>query len=615
MMKPVRTLLATALALVAAPAFAQTYSQTVFFGDSLTDSGFYRPFLVEQAGAPAALLGRFTTNPGLVWAEYVADFYGTNADSAWGLTSTGIVPGTGSNYAAGGATIVVGAGFPPSPPTQFAPSLTTQINTYLATNGGRADANALFTVWGGANDLFFHLNGATTQQQFLGAAGQQVGLVATLQNAGARYILVPTIPDVGRTPFGLSQGPAGSAGITALVEGYNQTLFGGLAQAGLRVIPLDTFHLIREISASPAVYGFTNVTSPGCGTTGSLICSPNNYVTPDAANGFAFADGVHPSSRAHAIVADYAISVLEAPRQIAVLPNSAAMVGRARAERVAAHSSKPDGDGMRWWADARGDFQRYGDGDHYDGVGPALTVGVDWSRGDLVFGAFGGFGRNYVDFGQRRGDFEQLDGTLGGFVGWYGAHAWVNGQVSYTQLRYEVDRELYLGDAKRSHTGSPDGENLSAGFNAGWEFGQGALRHGPVIGVLAQRIEIDGYAESEPTLSTSLAYPEQSFDSLIGSAGWQASYTIHEQLKPYARLTVDREFEDAPEEAYAQVQSLPGTAPYAVPGVAFDHDYGTLTFGARTRLFGLDANIGASATVGQEGGNHATVFATVSAGF
>ena len=56
------------------------------------------------------------------------------------------------------------------------------------------------------------------------------------------------------------------------------------------------------------------------------------------------------------------MSVLEAPRQIAVLPHSEAMVGRSRAERVAAHlAGKPAGDGMRWWSDLRGDFQRYDD--------------------------------------------------------------------------------------------------------------------------------------------------------------------------------------------------------------------------------------------------------------
>ncbi|EKU26206.1 esterase [Xanthomonas translucens pv. graminis] len=42
--RPLRSLLAAAIVLAAAPAFAQqTYSRTVFFGDSLTDAGYYRP--------------------------------------------------------------------------------------------------------------------------------------------------------------------------------------------------------------------------------------------------------------------------------------------------------------------------------------------------------------------------------------------------------------------------------------------------------------------------------------------------------------------------------------------------------------------------------------------
>jgi outer membrane lipase/esterase len=38
-------------------------------------------------------------------------------------------------------------------------------------------------------------------------------------------------------------------------------------------------------------------------------------------------------------------------------------------------------------------------------------------------------------------------------------------------------------------------------------------------------------------------------------------------------------------------------------------------FGARTRVLGVDANLGASLTVGQEGGSHATLFATVGSRF
>ena len=608
MNKPVRCLLATALALAAAPAFAGPFSNTVFFGDSLTDSGFYRNFLIQPSPlAPPnpsnALVGRFTTNPGLVWSEYLANYYGTNAAPAWTLTNTGTrIPGAGSNYAAGGATVVPGPGFPPTPPTQFAPSLTTQVNAYLA--AGSADPNALYTVWGGANDLFFRLNGATTTPQFLASATAEVGLIAALQNAGARYILVPNMPDVGLTPFGLSQGPAGSANITALVNGYNQTLFGGIAQQGLRVIPLNNYQLLHEISADPAAYGFNSATIPACAGT-SLTCV-------SVGSGRAFADGVHPSSEAHAIIAQYAVSAIEAPRQMALLPNSASMVGRSRAERVAAHATAADADGMKFWTDLRGDFQRYDHGDVYDGAGPTLTFGVDWTSGNLVYGAFAGYGRQAQDFGQRRGSFDQSDATVGGFVGWYGDNGgWVNGQVSWSQVDFDIDREVVLGTAVRRHSSSADGENLSAGLSAGWEFGEGALRHGPVLGALMQRIDIDEFAEDEPTSSTSLAYPEQSFDSMIGSIGWQASYAINDHFKPYARLTVDREFEDAPAEAWAQMQSMPGTAPFAVPGMSFDQDYSTLTFGARTTLMGLDANVGTSLTVGQKNANHATVFVTV----
>ena len=60
---------------------------------------------------------------------------------------------------------------------------------------------------------------------------------------------------------------------------------------------------------------------------------------------------------------------------------------------------------------------------------------------------------------------------------------------------------------------------------------------------------------------------------------------------------------------------MPNTLPYAVPGHSFDQSYGTLTFGARTQLLGMDANLGTSLTVGQEAGNHATVFASVGMGF
>ncbi|MCL1635372.1 autotransporter domain-containing protein [Luteimonas sp. SX5] len=599
--------MAAALALTAAPALAQTYSQTVFFGDSLTDAGYFRPLLPPEA---QPVIGQFTTNPGWVWSQYVADYYGT------GATPNGNGQ-NGTNYAAGGARVGVDTSGALGP----IPSLATQTTRYLAANGGRADPNALYTVWGGANDLFAVAADPSQAPAIIGGAvTAQAGIVATLKGAGARYIVVPTIPDIGLTPSSRAGGAVGMAQGTALATAYNNALFGALGGAGLRVIPLDTFHFLQEAVANPGLYGFRNVTDPACVVESSLTCSPLAYVSPDAANAYLFADGVHPTVAAHQILSQLAVSALEGPRQIALLPHSAATIGRARADRVSAHrSGKPDADGMRWWADVRGDNQRFdkgGTGAGFDGGGPTLTFGVDWASGNLVYGAFAGYGRQKIDFGGRAGDFDQSDTSLGGFLGWHGEQGlWANAQVSYTKLAFDVDRKVNLGPATRTHSGSPDGDNLSIGIDAGWEFGDGALRHGPVIGLLSQRIDVDGYAESQPALSSSLAFPEQNYDSLIGSAGWQASYAINDHVKPYAQLTYDREFEDYAEEAFARAQSLPGTGTYAVPGLDFDRDYGTLVLGVQSAVFGLDANIGASVTVGQEEGNNASVFATLGKGF
>ena len=615
-MKPVRSLLAVALALAVAPALAQSappkqytqpYSQTIFFGDSLTDSGHFRPVLVGAIGPQAGILGKFTTNPWLVWSEYLADYYGTDA----GAANQG-----GSNYAVGGARAgqdAVGA-------LGFTPSMGTQLGTYLTANGGVVDSNALYTVWGGNNDLFAVAQGAPAQATIGAAVTAQIGVIGALQGAGARYVLVPSIPDLGLTPSARAQGAVAQGQLTQLARIYNDALYGGLAASGLRVIPLDTFHLFQEVAANPGAFGFSNITGTACQpqiTAQSVTCQPGTYVTPDAATTYAFADGVHPSGAAHEVIADYAASMLDAPRQMAVLTHSAAATGRARADRVSAQATGGTmSDGRRWWADVRGDFQRYDHGDMYDGVIPALTVGLDWTSNGMTFGAFGAYGEARQDWGRSGGRFNQSEATIGGYMGWTSANgAWINGQLSYSQLGMDIKRTANLGRSTRVHRADVDGSNTSLGLNGGYEFGDGALRHGPVVGVLAQKITVDAFGESDAQLSTSLAYPEHKFDSLIGTAGWQLRYAVSDQLQPYARLTVDREFEDVPREAFARLQSMPGTAPFAVPGVAFDDSYGTLTFGARTRVLGLETNLGTSLTVGQDGGSNTTVFATVGGNF
>lgn len=50
--------------------------QVVSFGDSLSDVGTYAPVITASFGG-----GRFTTNPGEVWTQKVAEYYGGDRKS------------------------------------------------------------------------------------------------------------------------------------------------------------------------------------------------------------------------------------------------------------------------------------------------------------------------------------------------------------------------------------------------------------------------------------------------------------------------------------------------------------------------------------------------------
>ena len=585
--RPIRSLMAAAIALAALPAMAgeSPYSKAVFFGDSLTDAGYFRPLLPADV---RPVTGQFTTNPGWVWAQQVANYYGLNG------TPNGNGQ-NGDNYAVGGARVSAdeagGLG--------AIPSLKSQATRYLAANGGKADANALYTVWGGANDLFAATRaaaGGASQAQVQGIIGaavtDQIALVGALKQAGAQYVLVPNLPDVGITPQ--FRGP-NAAAATALSAGYNKALYGGLKQAGIEFIPLDTFSILREVTANPGMYGFTNVTSTACkidpanSTQSILTCNPTSYVSPDAANTYLFADGVHPTTAGHQLLGQYAVSVLEGPRLQQVLSHSAQTIGRSRADQVSMHLGGRPADGL---------------------------FGIDWARDGMVFGGFAGFGRLSADFGNSRGDFTQKDTTAGLFAGWYGDRIWVNGQVSYTWLSYDVNRKVQLGPATREHGGSPDGSNLTAALNAGYEFGtEGGFRHGPIASVIWQKVKIDGYTESAAagTLATALGYDRQNVDSTVGRIGWQARFDGG-AVKPYAQVTYDHEFEDT-KQASAWLQTLPELGSYRVPGLKFDKNYATVVLGARTELFGLQSNFGLSASTGQKRAQDATLFANFSGTF
>ncbi|KXU37104.1 hypothetical protein AXE65_03935, partial [Ventosimonas gracilis] len=452
------------------------------------------------------------------------------------------------------------------------------------------------------------------------AVTEQANIIQGLQDGGARYVLVPNIPDIGLTPLYRFLGSTFADWGTRLSRDYNQALYAELAARGLRVIPVDTFSLLQEAARDPQRYGFSNISGSGCRPQlilQSIFCNPSTYATPDAGQRYLFADGVHPSGMAQRAIADLALSMLEAPRQIAALPQSAASSGRNRASRVAAQVAPQSTakDGMQPWLDIHGDFQRGLPAEAYHGKGAALLAGLGWQQGDFSIGGFAGYAREHNRFDGSRGDWKQREATIGAYLRLrYGSGGWLLWQISYSRLKLDVTRKTPLATATRRHQGQTDAKNLTAALDVGWDFTSGRLTQGPALSAVAQRIKVAGFAEDQPQLSTSLAYAKQTLHSQVVGIGWQASFQWDNGFTPWLRLSYEHEFKKPPKQIWARPQSMPDTMAYAVPGIETARNWISATLGLRTQLAGLPASLGVKLSRAQNSGYESLLFVRLGGG-
>jgi phospholipase/lecithinase/hemolysin len=290
----------TGLALViAAGLHAQSYSSIYAFGDSLSDAGnIYTATLGTIPGAPYSN-GRFTNGP--VWVQDLSASLGLGAltaslqggnDFAYGSAMTGNLPG----YTAGPQDLTGPTG---------------QIAQFEALHP-TASPTALYTIWIGSNDLSYIAANAATPATAAADAGAAVAnidsAIASLAGEGAKDFLVLTVPDLGKIPATIAEGPAAQAAASALSAEFDQALVGSLplSGSGLDISVLDTYSLLDGVIANPGAYGLSNVTSP-CVTGaieyvgGTACASPSQYL---------FWDSEHPTAGGHALVGEAALSVV-----------------------------------------------------------------------------------------------------------------------------------------------------------------------------------------------------------------------------------------------------------------------------------------------------------------
>jgi len=342
-----RVYVAVALLLFSGGAHALLVKNMYVFGDSLSDSGNAAAMTSVGPGAsffpPSQAIGgigvpydyRFSNGP--VTPEYLADLLGIAPSApAW----PGSPPNANPNFAVGGAMTGAGpaSGVPLSaqglccnynwlvnspsglqtvfPDVQF-----TGINNQIQLFAARLDSGAitpfdpattLFTVWGGANDIFLALDlaqslglslpdaAALVQAYTLNAAANLSTRISELAGLGADNFFVPNLPNLGLTPYAIAND------LESLLEqvsvAFNTALDYFLTQVGntlaINIIEFDTVSALNGLINSGA---FPNKTQP-CFDQGDVPGTLPNVLK--GCEGYVFFDGVHPTTAADALLAE-----------------------------------------------------------------------------------------------------------------------------------------------------------------------------------------------------------------------------------------------------------------------------------------------------------------------
>lgn len=338
----------------------------VVFGDSLSDAGYMDNLPILGKTDPAidpnpSKKPIFTTPKGKIWAQYLSELLlhkelTTNNLNPIVSSTDAYASGTkqGFDYAAGGA-VTEGEGVSRSPAHYEPPSVQQQIAAYVRQTGtvsvdGKSinvDPNSLYIISDGADNFLRDTELYARQPLRLLIALQNTAVqapeqliqdVITLQNAGAKHIIILGLGDLGKAPL-VSGNRLASGYLSAKSRTFNQNLQNAIQARNAAVqishpkatavMFYDTFskmdRYVEHSAQNPVMIGgkpyhFTNVTDSACqrllsrpSTPHSVPSTPPDALTcvPSPVHSFSashptlylFEDLAHPTTYAHLAVA------------------------------------------------------------------------------------------------------------------------------------------------------------------------------------------------------------------------------------------------------------------------------------------------------------------------
>jgi len=297
---------------------APAFTQVIVFGDSLSDDGNIAHRARDLVGFsyPSSNFNysdyRFTddTNTSPAANLYVGTWHEQLEKTFLRLAVAKNSLDGGTDYAFGGATTKDGTQSRTiiNNPTPFGggdftitiDNMGKQINDYLASHA--TDANALYILWGGGNDLFDD----HSAQSVIDTANRVGVLIQRLANAGARNFLVPNVPPLGAVPnsFGdptrVAELDLASANYRDQLNSVVASTISGLAGTGItvHVYTFDVWLGVIRVLGQPRRYGFVDTIDSAQGRSG---VNPDQYL---------FWDDLHPTTGGHHDLANEANRLL-----------------------------------------------------------------------------------------------------------------------------------------------------------------------------------------------------------------------------------------------------------------------------------------------------------------
>ncbi|MDP1580694.1 MAG: autotransporter domain-containing protein [Candidatus Didemnitutus sp.] len=505
--------------LLAQPA-PRSYSSYFFFGDSLTDNG--NTFALT--GSPPAPYFNGRVSNGITYAEYLRS--GLVAHS----TAAGTVK-TNINFAFAGATAAPGSAVP---------NLAQQIGLYQS-RAITAGANDLFVLLAGANDVLNTIGNPATQNgpavtaAAITATTAVAGAVQSLATLGAKNILVLNLPDISKTArFVTGSGAPAATLAQAGSLAFNNDIAGRIGRltlpADAKVTVFDLSAIFNRILADPARFGFTNVSQEFLG----------NGMVGDV-NTFVFWDGIHPTTKAHAIFATVLTEVLNpefvlgtsAVQGSAVLVASdmSADVVTSRLDLVRSSAGRTGAHGYVGYSYKDGSRDYTGYTNQYNYTGSVMTAGVDWQ---LTSNIIGGVALTVEKFdaklGATAGSFKLGGQVVTAYGQWKSGPLFVDATASYgSQDLRDISRKTAFGGYLTS--GKTKGDRLGGSVRLGGDFGSDEFHFSPFVGVRYTKAELDGYSETGVT-GLNYEFDSQSATAFAGLVGATADWRMIAGDKP-----------------------------------------------------------------------------------